>query len=141
MASSSYLRILVAQSWRLRMERRHDLPKSGESERHYLTHRQLLDLARENTGSFETVTLVLGYCGLRFGEAAALRRKDIGDQEITIRSSATYVARQGILETGTKTNRSRHISGACADLGVGKASATSGTGCPGVPVTQGWPPV
>jgi integrase len=90
------------------IERRHDLPKTGESERHYLTHIQLLELARE-TGRFETMTLVLGYCGLRFGEAAALRRKDIGDQEITIRSSATYVARQGILETGTKTNRSRHV--------------------------------
>ena len=90
------------------IERRHDLPKTGESERHYLTHIQLLDLARE-TGRFETMTLVLGYCGLRFGEAAALRRKDIGDQEITIRSSATYVARQGILETGTKTNRSRQV--------------------------------
>ena len=90
------------------IERRHDLPKTSESERHYLTHRQLLDLARE-TGRFQTMTLVLGYCGLRFGEAAALRRKDIGDQEITVRSSATYVAGQGILETGTKTNRSRHV--------------------------------
>lgn len=25
-----------------------------------------------------TLTLVLGYCGLRFGEAAALRRKNVG---------------------------------------------------------------
>jgi integrase len=54
-------------------------------------------------------TLVLGYCGLRFGEAAALRRKDIGDKEITARSSATYVQGQGIVETTTKTNRSRHV--------------------------------
>jgi integrase len=90
------------------IDRRHDLPKTGESERHYLTHRQLLDLARE-TGRFETMTLVLGYCGLRFGEAAALRRKDIKDKEITVRSSATYVAGQGIIETGTKTNRTRHV--------------------------------
>lgn len=69
---------------------------------------QLLDLARA-TGGFETLTLVLGYCGLRFGEAAALRRRDVGEREITVRSSATYVARQGNLETGTKTNRTRHV--------------------------------
>jgi integrase len=99
---------LASKNVAAEIERRHDLPKTGESERHYLTHIQLLDLARE-TGRFETMTLVLGYCGLRYGEAAALRRKDIGDQEITIRSSATYVARQGILETGTKTNRSRQV--------------------------------
>jgi integrase len=99
---------LASKNVAAEIERRHHLPKTGESERHYLTHIQLLELARE-TGRFETMTLVLGYCGLRFGEAAALRRKDIGDQEITIRSSATYVARQGILETGTKTNRSRHV--------------------------------
>ena len=83
-------------------------PSRGKSERHYLTHNQLLDFA-SRTGRFETMTLVLGYCGLRFGEAAALRRKDIGDQQITVRSSATYVARRGILETGTKTNRSRLV--------------------------------
>ena len=88
--------------------RRHDLPKTGESERHYLTHRQLLDLAGE-TGQYETMTLVLGYCGLRFGEAAALRRKDIGDKKITVRSSATYVQGLGTVETTTKTNRSRHV--------------------------------
>jgi hypothetical protein len=44
------------------IERRHDLPKPGESERHYLTHKQLLDFACR-TGRFEAMTLVLGYCG------------------------------------------------------------------------------
>jgi integrase len=99
---------LASKNVAAEIERRHDLPKNGESERHYLTHRQLLDLARE-TGQYETMTLVLGYCGLRFGEAAALRSKDIGDKEITVRSSATYVQGQGIVETTTKTNRSRHV--------------------------------
>jgi integrase len=99
---------LASKNVAAEIERRHDLPKSRDSERHYLTHRQLLDLSRE-TGRFETMTLVLGYCGLRFGEVAALRGKDIGDQQITVRSSATYVAGQGILETGTKTNRSRQV--------------------------------
>jgi integrase len=99
---------LASKNVAAEIERRHDLPKTSESERHYLTHRQLLDLARE-TGRFEAMTLVLGYCGLRFGESAALRRKDIGDREITVRSSATHVAGQGIVETGTKTNRTRYV--------------------------------
>ena len=75
---------------------------------HYLTHPQLLDLAEE-MGRFETLTLVLGYCGCRFGEAAALRRKDVGDREITVRASATYVPGQGIVVTDTKTKWSRRV--------------------------------
>ena len=69
---------------------------------HYLTHPQLLDLAEE-MGRFETLTSVLGYCGSRFGEAAALRRKDVGDREITVRASATYVA--GHRDRGNGTPR------------------------------------
>jgi integrase len=99
---------LASKNVAAEIERRHDLPQTSETERHYLTHKQLLALASA-TERFETLTLILGYCGLRFGEAAALRRKDVRDGEITVRSSATYVARQGILETGTKTNRSRHV--------------------------------
>ncbi len=99
---------LASKNVAAEIDRRYDLPKISESERHYLTHRQLLDLAR-GTGRFEAMTLVLGYCGLRFGEAAALRRKDIGKQEITVRSSATHVAGRGIVETGTKSNRTRQV--------------------------------
>lgn len=87
---------------------RHDLPETPETEQHYLTHTQLLDFASE-TGRFETLTLVLGYCGLRFGEAAALRGKDIGDKELILRKSATHVPRMGIVETSTKTKRTRRV--------------------------------
>ncbi len=90
------------------INRRHDLPETTEAEQRYLTHPQLLDLAKE-TARFETLTLVLGYCGCRFGEAAALRRKDVGDREITVRASATYVAGQGIVETDNETKRSRRV--------------------------------
>lgn len=89
-------------------DRRHDLPEEREAERHYLTLTQLLDLARE-TGRFEPVTLVLGFCGIRFGEAIALRRQDIRDQELVIRRSATYVQGRGMVETDTKTKRTRHV--------------------------------
>ncbi|WP_082948544.1 tyrosine-type recombinase/integrase [Mycolicibacterium elephantis] len=99
---------LAAKNVAAEIDHRHDLPEVRESEHYYLTHRQLLELARE-TGRFETLTLVLGYCGLRFGEAAALRRKDVGERELTVRASATYVSGQGIVETTTKTKRTRHV--------------------------------
>jgi integrase len=87
---------------------RHDPPETSKAEQRYLTHPQLPDLAEE-MGRFETLTLVLGYCGCRFGEAAALRRKDVGDREITVRASATYVVGQGIVETDSKTKWSRRV--------------------------------
>jgi integrase len=90
------------------INRRHDLPETTEAEQRYLTHPQLLDLAKE-TARFEILTLVLGYCGCRFGEAAALRRKDVSDREITVRASPTYVAGQGIVETDNETKRSRRV--------------------------------
>ena len=92
--------------WKLRdLE---DLPQQTERERRYLSHAELLGLARA-TDRFETLTLVLGYCGLRFGEAAALRRKHVGDRELTIRASATHVTGQGIVESSTKTRRARQV--------------------------------
>lgn len=90
------------------IDRRHDLPEERESERHYLNLTQLLDLASE-TGRFEALTLVLGFCGIRFGEAIALRRRDIGDQQLIVRRSVTYVQGQGMVETDTKTKRTRHV--------------------------------
>jgi integrase len=99
---------LASRNIAAEIDRRHDLPETAEAEQHYLTHAQLLDFARE-AGRFEAMTLVLGYCGLRFGEAAALRRKDVGDKEITVRNSATYVQGQGIVETATKTKRTRRV--------------------------------
>jgi integrase len=99
---------LASKNISAEIDRRHDLPETAEAEQHYLTHAQLLDFAGE-AGRFETLTLILGYCGLRFGEAAALRRRDVGDKEITVRNSATYVQGQGIVETGTKTKRTRRV--------------------------------
>lgn len=98
----------LAKNVALELERSKDLPQPTERERRYLAHEELLKLARA-TGRFETLTLVLGYCGLRFGEAAALRRKHVGDRALTIRSSATHVTGQGIVETTTKTKRARQV--------------------------------
>ncbi|GAA2534822.1 tyrosine-type recombinase/integrase [Mycolicibacterium diernhoferi] len=88
---------------------RSELPREKkQKEMHCLMHRQLLDLA-SGTGRFEALTLVLGYCGLRFGEAAALRRRDIGNREITVKASATNVAKRGIVETDTKSGEARTV--------------------------------
>jgi integrase len=98
----------IAKNVATEIKRTEDLPTPTERERRYLTHRELLQLAKA-TERFETLTLVLGYCGLRFGEAAALRGRHVGERELTIRLSATYVTGSGIVETTTKTNRVRHV--------------------------------
>ncbi|BBX00809.1 site-specific integrase [Mycolicibacterium moriokaense] len=98
----------VGKNVALELRRGEDLPTPVEKERRYLTHAELLKLAKA-TGRFETLTLVLGYCGLRFGEAVALRRRHVGNHELAIYSSATAVAKRGIVESTTKSNRSRIV--------------------------------
>jgi integrase len=98
----------VSKNVALEFKRGQDIPEQPERERRYLTHAELLQLAAA-TGRFETLTLVLGYCGLRFGEAAALRRRHVGDRELTISASATHVTGRGIVESTTKTKRARHV--------------------------------
>lgn len=85
-----------------------DLPAKRSAPRRYLTHKQLQQLAAK-AGRFEALTLVLGYCGLRMGEAIALRRKDVGNRSITVRASVTSVTGQGQVEGDTKTHRSREV--------------------------------
>ena len=55
------------------IDRRTDLAAEHARKITSLTHGQLLGLA-EHVERLEVLTLVLGYCGIRFGEAAALRR-------------------------------------------------------------------
>ena len=49
-----------------------DLPRLPKSERRYLTHAQLAELA-DGSGPHRLLVLVLGYTGLRWGEVAAIR--------------------------------------------------------------------
>lgn len=76
----------IARNVAAEIKRLEDLPMPVERERRYLNHAELLQLAKA-TERFETLTLVLGYCGLRFGEAAALRCKHVSDRELLVRSS------------------------------------------------------
>ncbi|HPX36509.1 MAG TPA: tyrosine-type recombinase/integrase [Mycobacterium sp.] len=87
-----------------------ELPKLPEVEQRYLTHEQLYRVAMAS-GRLRTMILVLGYCGLRFGEAAALRagQVDIKARRITVRRSVTYVRKRGLVEGPTKNNESRTV--------------------------------
>jgi integrase len=92
-----------------------ELPRKKGQDHRYLTHAQLFEIA-DYTGSYSptranlgVLTLTLGYCGLRFGEAIALRGRDLGDRTITVRASVTKVAGKGYVEDTTKTHRTRWV--------------------------------
>jgi integrase len=89
-----------------------ELPRKAPAEARYLTHTQLLDLADSvgaGGGRLQTLTLVLGYCGIRTGEARALRARDVKDRTITVRASVTKVDGIGYDEGATKTHRTRWV--------------------------------
>ena len=87
-----------------------DLPTLPDTEQRYLTHEQLQRVAVAS-GRLRTLILVLGYCGLRFGEAAALRVEhvDIPARRINIRRSVTSVRKLGLIEGPTKNHESRSV--------------------------------
>lgn len=86
-----------------------ELPRGASKEQRYLTHKQLLRLAGNCGGRFEVLTLVMGYCGLRFGEVMALRARDVKDQTVTVRASVTRVAGKGLVEGPPKNHRTRTV--------------------------------
>lgn len=87
-----------------------ELPTIEETEQRYLTHEQLHRVAIAS-GVHRTLILVLGYCGLRFGEAIALKVSsvDIEAGRIRVARSVTYVRKQGQLEGPTKGKQSRTV--------------------------------
>ncbi len=87
-----------------------ELPRLPETEQRYLTHEQLHRLALA-AGPFRTLVLILGYCGLRFGEATALRVADVdvAARRIRVRRSVTYVRKTGLVEGPTKNHTARTV--------------------------------
>lgn len=87
-----------------------ELPRLPESEQRYLTHEQLHRVAVAS-GRLRTLVLVLGYCGLRFGEAAALRLADVDvpGRRMRVRRSVTYVRKTGLVEGPTKNHTARTV--------------------------------
>jgi integrase len=69
-----------------------DLPRLPTTDRRYLDHSQLADLA-DRCGPHRVLVLLLGYTGLRWGEAAALRvrRVDLLRGRIEVAESVTEV--------------------------------------------------
>lgn len=86
------------------------LPKKQPSDRHYLTPEQLLALAAAS-GTRAPIILVLGLCGLRYGELRALRVQDVDfdRNRITVARSATKAGTVTV-EKSTKGNRVRTVA-------------------------------
>jgi integrase len=86
------------------------LPTLPETEQRYLTHEQLHRVAVAS-GPLRTLILVLGCCGLRFGEVAALRVSDVDvdARRIRVRRSVTYVRKTGLVEGPTKNHTARTV--------------------------------
>jgi integrase len=57
------------------------------------------------------LVLVLGYCGLRLGEAAPLRVADVNvsNRRIRVQRSVTYLRKTGLVEGPTKSHRARTV--------------------------------
>jgi integrase len=87
-----------------------ELPKKLDGQQRYLTHEQLHRLAVA-AGRFRTMVFVLGYCGLRFGEASALTVGDVDldGRKISVNKSATYVDGRGMVEGPTKGKTVRWV--------------------------------
>jgi integrase len=85
------------------------LPRSRRRDYVFLTHDQLRDLAAE-AGPWQVFVLVLGYTGLRWGEATALRVCDIdlGRRRIDVRRAFSDVGGHVVLGT-PKSHQSRTV--------------------------------
>ncbi|MBK8458828.1 MAG: site-specific integrase [Micropruina sp.] len=86
------------------------LPRVAESERLFLSHEQVDELADRCGDDYRLLVLFLAYTGLRWGEMASLRvkRLDFRRQRATIRESVTPI--KGVMTFGpTKGHESRDV--------------------------------
>jgi integrase len=86
-----------------------DLPRLPARDHRYLTHAEVRSLA-EAAGDYSTLIWVLATCGLRFGEAAALRASsvDLLRNRLMVRESVSEIG--GKLIWGTpKSNKVREV--------------------------------
>lgn len=81
------------------------LPRKGKKAHVYLTHQQVHDLAGES--KYPLLVMVLAYCGLRWGEAVALRVKDLDALRKRIRVEENAVEVGSVIEVGTPKNHKR----------------------------------
>lgn len=85
------------------------LPRKVPKKRTYLTPEQLVSLSKAS-GRHEALVLTLGFCGLRWGEAAALRVEDVSVDERRLRIRRNWVrAGSEFIETEPKTWERRDV--------------------------------
>jgi hypothetical protein len=108
-----------------------ELPRIIPPEKQYLEHRQVQELAVAS-GRFRSLVLVLAYSGLRFGEAVALRCRDVDldKARIWVSKSATHVTGQGDRRERQHQvdSQRRLLKPQGADTGVGGRDAAQRTG-------------
>ncbi len=86
-----------------------DLPRRPQQERRYLSHDQVAALSAA-CGPYRLLVLVLAYCGLRWGEAAALRvrRVDLLRRRLEVVASVSDVDGQMVFGS-PKSHQSRSV--------------------------------
>jgi integrase len=86
-----------------------DLPRKPVNNKRYLTHQQVADLAAA-CGEFDALVLVLSYCGLRWGEATALKCRDVDVDRgrIEVNKAVEHVGGHYKIGT-TKTHETRSV--------------------------------
>ncbi|CAM3920181.1 tyrosine-type recombinase/integrase [Smaragdicoccus niigatensis] len=86
------------------------LPKVTEKPRRFLTAPQLHRLADGAEGERRLLILLLGYSGLRFGEAAALRVEDVNVLRGRLNVHASVTEAAGVLVwSNTKSGKGREV--------------------------------
>jgi integrase len=86
-----------------------ELPRAAERPRRYLTMAQLEELA-DAAGEYGLLVRVLGYCGLRWGEATALTvaKADLLRSRLVVDCALSDIA--GVVTVGTtKSHKSREV--------------------------------
>jgi integrase len=87
-----------------------ELPSVTAAEQRFLTLEQLHTLA-DAAGDHRALVYVLGTCGLRFGEVAELRWRDIDLDRLTIRITRSVTLVDGVFEIGSpKSGKGRTVS-------------------------------
>ncbi|GAB3396903.1 site-specific integrase [Humibacter soli] len=102
-----------------------NLPRKVSREHRYLTHQELRRLA-DACGDHGTLILLLGYCGLRWGEASALRVRDIDLQRRRVHVVENAVFVRGDIVVGSPKTYKRRSVPYPALLASGMAAAIAG---------------
>jgi integrase len=87
------------------------LPQDARREMRVVSPAQIDAIAQNTSDEYATLVYVLGYCGLRTGEAAALRRSDINEMHNEIRVKESMAEVGGKIFFGTpKNGKSRTVA-------------------------------